>query len=118
MMTSAINYFQVLTPQDECAKHGRDHMAVMLHEKGGGAYVTDEQGNTTVIAEATDPVYVCVACLMQQIKDWRERAILAKGRCVAKHVSESGTCLEVKDPRARWDVEVARRLRGSGGEDE
>jgi len=107
------NYLHVVTPFDECAQHGRDHMAVMLHQKGGGAYVTDEHGNQTVIAEATEPIHVCVACLFKQIDDAKQRADLAESQCATRGAVGSGECTEIKDPRARWDVEVARRLRSS-----
>jgi hypothetical protein len=63
---NVVNYVRTGGLADECARHGREHMAVMLHQKAGGVWVQDDNGRR-VIKEGTEPVHVCVACLREQI---------------------------------------------------
>lgn len=61
------NYHQVLTPPDECAKHGKEHMLVALHKRSNVLYVNGEKRSEG------EPYYVCEACLLADIENRRKR---------------------------------------------
>jgi hypothetical protein len=64
MSKNAGYFMQVVGPPDVCARHGKDHMAVMLNQKGGGLWAGGGKGSEgACVIEPTEPVYVCVACI-------------------------------------------------------
>ena len=54
---SEINYLSVVGPVDICARHGKESMAVMLHQRSGVFVVGGVPQNEG------EPSYVCVACI-------------------------------------------------------
>lgn len=65
MSKNAGSFMQVVTPPDVCARHGKNHMAVMLNRKSGGFWA-----GGVCVKEATEPVYVCTACLEAGAHAW------------------------------------------------
>lgn len=64
------NFFHVLTPPGECAKHGTEHMLIALHKRANVIYVNGEKRSDG------EPYYVCEACLLAEVE--RLRAALAE----------------------------------------
>ncbi|MFA4971305.1 MAG: hypothetical protein WC683_01745 [bacterium] len=105
-MSDEINFIQVITPPNECARHGKDHMLVALHKRSNVPHV-----NGVPMGEG-DPYYACEACLLGQIDQLRER-LRTTAQILIGAVGAEGP-MDAEDAARRAVAEVDRLDRWKG----